>query len=419
VISRLLLVSALLGALALDGRAQPPDHVKDSAPASGNAQPAAQAPGLAEPAFVLKPAKGFLDDPFAIDGEGEKMAVLRTDSASFALVEIVELATGRTARAFKAGDPQKLFERVLFAGHGGGIVVITRDPGSGRRWAQNFSPDGKPLGQVGPVTDFGTAARGEQEILVGWDRRPASGGGTSYVITQYRRDGLGRVGKTHAYLASKDGQVAQPPLKIIAWQDGYTQILGQRPGGYDKAKDVRRPDQAALFDVLSGSFVLETEIEDVLAWAAARALGRNRPNRSVIAVLDDNQGSVILVDAFGRRTTLALDAPVENYEPKSLIEQEEPAAHTLYFTLTLDPLNTEALARRKADKPYLDLYRVRQQPTPGKGAPAPTTDTVRLLRVPMDERPVAWVVGGRFFPVLRKHKSFSRGGTEIEVYRLP
>jgi len=39
--------------------------------------------------------------------------------------------------------------------------------------------------------------------------------------------------------------------------------------------------------------------------------------------------------------------------------------------------------------------------------------------VPLDDRPVSWVVGGQFVALLRKHKSFSRGGTEIEVYRLP
>ena len=35
--------------------------------------------------------------------------------------------------------------------------------------------------------------------------------------------------------------------------------------------------------------------------------------------------------------------------------------------------------------------------------------------MPLDDRPVSWVVGGHYMALLRKHKSFSRGGTEIEV----
>jgi hypothetical protein len=36
----------------------------------------------------------------------------------------------------------------------------------------------------------------------------------------------------------------------------------------------------------------------------------------------------------------------------------------------------------------------------------------------MDERPAAWVASGGYAAVLRKHKSFSRGGAELELYSL-
>lgn len=381
------------------------------------AAPVAAEPELAKPAFVLKPAKGFIDDPFVIDSAGARLAVIRTDSASFALIELVDLASGQTTRAFAAGNPQQLFDRVLFAGGPeSGVVVISKDASNGRRTAQHFGADGKPIGQVGPVTDFGTTTRGGVPILVGWDRRTAASGDTTYTVAQYKLDGLARVGKPRAFVISKDGMLSQPPLKVISWQDGYAQIVGQRPGGFDKAKDMRLPDRAVVFDALEGALSSEQEIGDVLGWAVATQIRRTQLNRTLFAAISDEQDAVQLIDALGRRTPLTLGTPVQNYERKSLAEQEDSPARTLYFSLTLDPLNPDALGRQKADKPYIDLYRVRAPRADARAAGAPETE--RILRAPVDERPVTWVVGGRYVALLKKHKTFSRGGSEIQVYAL-
>src|SRR4051812_35578034 len=198
----------------------------------------AAADELAKPTFVLKPEKGFIDDPFAVDGSSARLALLRTDSASFALVEIVDLNTGKTRRAFAAGNPQQLFDRVLFAGGDDtGIVLVTRDSVTSRRSAQYFGADGRPLGLVGPVTDFGTITRGGVSYLVAWDRRTAASGQTTYTVAQYKLEGLAKVGKPRAYVINKDGTLAQPAMKVVTWQDGYSQLVGERPGGYDKKKD--------------------------------------------------------------------------------------------------------------------------------------------------------------------------------------
>jgi len=368
------------------------------------AQAAAPA-AAAKPAFVIKADRGFIDDPFAIDDAGERLAVLRTDSASYARVDIVDLGTGATRSSVKLGDTGALYERVLFAG-AGGVVVITRDPGEGRRSAQHYSADGKPLGFAGPVTDFAVRKSGGRTVLVAWDRRPTSDGGTSFAVAQHQLERLTRIGKSHGYQVGKDGMLAQPRLKLVAWQDGYGQVVGQRPGGYDKKKDVRQPDRAAVFDLLQETFVSETEIGDVLGWTYVAGLRRTRPNRTRLVVVTDEQDGVQLVDATGRKTPMALAVGFDQYDARSLREQEE--ADALYFSISIDPLNTAALARRKADPAFLDIYRV----------PGGTTQATRVLRVTLDDRPVTWVAGARHAAVLRKHKSFSRGGAELEVYPL-
>jgi hypothetical protein len=206
---------------------------------------------------------------------------------------------------------------------------------------------------------------------------------------------------------------------VVTWQDGYAQIVGERPGAYDKKKDARQPARAAVLDALTGAIVSDNEIADLHGWALASQLRRTNLNRTLLAVVTDEQDGVEVIDTAGRRLPLALPggARVQNYDRKSLREQEDPARRALYFSLGLDPLNPDALGRQKADKPYLDLYRVQLAQSGVSGDARP--DTARLLRATLDERPVTWVLHGGYVVLLRKHKSFTRGGNELEVYALP
>jgi hypothetical protein len=362
-----------------------------------------------KPVFAMRSDKGFIDDPFAVDAETNRLALLRTDSASFAALEIIDLGTRKVTQAFRVGDPHALFDRVLFAGPKGGLVVITRHPSTGQRTAQLFGPDGKAAGAIGPATDFATSSRGAVSTLVAWDRKTAATGETAYVVSQHRLDTLARLGTSRSWTIGKDGALKSPPLNVITWQEGYTQIVGQKPGAYDAKKDVRLPGKGAVLDAFSGAFLSEFEIGDVTAWTVVSQLRRTRVNRTLLAVINDERDAISVVDASGRRSPLTLPVPMRNYDPKSLAEQEA-ANRTLYFGLSLDPLNPEALGRQRADKPFFDLYRVRVS--------GDSVDTTRLLHVAIDERPVAWKVSGTLAAVLKKHKSFSRGGSEIEVYTV-
>ena len=387
------------------------------APPTTAPTPTPTPPGADRPVRVIPAPKGFIDDPIAVDGEGARLAFIRTDSASFARLEIVDLRSGAPRASFAVGDPQQLFERVVFAGASGGIVVITRDPGSDRRSAQHFSPEGRALGHAGPATDFGVTTRGERAYLVSWDRRTLASGATTYVVGQHRLDGLTRSGKPRGYTVGKDGQLAQPAMKMLGWQDGYSQIVGQKAGAYDKAKDFRQPDRAAVIDALDGRTVVDADIGDLMAWATGNLLRRQRPNRSLFVVLSDGEDAVLLSDPFGRRVELALAGTFSHYDPRTLTEQEDPGGRTLYFSFETDPLHPEALARRKAEPAFIDVYRARMRAPPDAKA-APAVETRRLVRAALGDRRAAWAASEAYVILLRKHKSFSRGGNELEVYEV-
>jgi hypothetical protein len=373
----------------------------------------------AQSRFSIHAEKGFIDDPFALSPKSRSLAVLLTDAASFARVDVIDLETGRPRRTVALGDPQRVFERVLFAEDGVGLVLLSRDAGSGRRSAQFFDGNGKPAGLVGPAAEFGVAVREGERFLIGLSRTTVPAG-EAFTVARYRLAGLGRVGKSKTVVISKSDELRAPPLKSVSWQDGHAVIVGASPGGYDKARDVRVPDQAAMYDVLAGNFTWKGDIADVVAWATASELRHKLDGRSLFAILAADNQSFELVDWLGRRGTLDLPVPLRYYDASTLVELEDAATPSLFFSLAIDPLHPEALARRKKDPSYLDIYWAR--PAAAKSNQAnkePLRPAIsRLLRALVDDRPTTWLAAGSYAAVLRKHKNFSRGGNLLEVFPL-
>jgi len=120
----------------------------------------------AAPSFVRKAEKGFIDDPMAIDNSGQFLAAIRTDSASFADLAHIDLTTGKTTSSFSLGSGQQIFERIVFTGAGRSIILVSRDPASGKRSAVRFDDTGKVTGNLGPADEIAFPQRGERRYAV-------------------------------------------------------------------------------------------------------------------------------------------------------------------------------------------------------------------------------------------------------------
>jgi hypothetical protein len=390
--------SRLMGALGLVLWATP-------APAAGKG-----GPKPLEPEHELKPAEGYFDETFALEPGGNRLYAVRTDGATFAKLEVIDLGSGKTTASFDLPKNQAAIERLEPLPDGKGVVLVTREGSAEepRFSATLFDGAGKAGAKVGPVAAFGRPLESQGDLLVAFERRAgAREGDTTYTITPYKLDTLTPSGKPRVYKTTAGGELKTPPFRLLDFNDGYARAVGERPRAYDKQTDVRQPARTAILDTLTGKILREAEIGDVMAWLEAVKLRARHPGRAVFAELNQGDSGVDVVDAMGTRKPVELAVPYGLYDSKSLTDQEGPEPGALFFGIAVDPLNPEAVKRQKPDLPMLDLYGAAK-------AEAPPTWRGRIFM----PRNVTWRAGFGKVVVLKRFKSFTRGGDELDVYKL-
>jgi hypothetical protein len=360
-----------------------------------------------DPEHALKPPEGYFDEAFALEPGAGRLYLVRTDGATFAKLEIADLATGKTTGSFDLPKGQWAVERLEPIGDGKGVVVVSREgtPEAPVLVATLIDGAGKAGPKVGPAQAFGRP-NGHPELLLAFDRKlGAKEVDVTYTVTPYKLETLAAVGKPRLYKAV-GGELKTPPFRVLDFVDGYGRAVGEIPRAYVKKDDVREPPRMATLDTLTGKLGDEAAISDVLAWAQAAKLRARHPGRAVFADLNPDDSGVDVVDAMGKKRPAELAVPFTLYDPKSLSDQEGPEANALYFGIAVDPVNPEAVKRQKADLPMLDVYGSR-----GDGSP----ELRGRIFVP---RAVSWRAGYGKLVVLKRFKSFTRGGDELDVYKL-
>jgi hypothetical protein len=357
---------------------------------------------------VIKPAEGTFDDAFALDAGARRAALIRSDGETFAKLEIVDLATGATASSWDLPRELRSVERLELLPEGKGVLLIARQPAPRpepgvpppppRFSAAVVDAAGRLVAMTGPAAAFGS--RPGSPLLVALDRddlrSDVGTAGTTYTLTPLELPTLAPAGKPRVYRADAGGDMASPPFRILGFCDGYTRALGERPGG-----------RRGVLDTLTGKITDEAEIGDALGWARAARLRADHPDRGRFATLNPDRAGVDIVDEMGNSRPAALAIPFSLYDPTSLRDQEGPERGALYFSVAVDPLNAEAVKRRKPDLPMLDLYA-----SSGGGARTKLRGRVFI------PRPVTWKAGYDNLVVLKRAKKPARGGDELQVYRL-
>ena len=340
---------------------------------------------------------------------GARLYAIRTDGASFAKLEVIDVATGKTTASFDLPAGQPAIESLEPVGDGKGVVLISHagTPEAPALTATLVDAAGKVAAKVGPAQRFGRPSVAPRDELLAFDRKAgAHDNDVTYTITPYHLDTLAPAGKPRVY-RTVGGELKTPPFRVLDFVDGYSRAIGERPRVYDKKADVREPPRMATLDTLTGKVIQETEIGDVMAWAQAAKLRADHPGRAVFAELNQDRPGVDVVDAMGTREPVELAVPFAFYDPKSLGDQAGPEPDALYVAMAIDPVNPEAVKRKKADLPMLDVY----------ARPAAHDKATMRGRI-FIPRNVAWRAGYGKIVLLKRFKSFTRGGDELDVYTL-
>jgi hypothetical protein len=375
----------------------------------------AKTPKQLEPRQVLKPTagEGYFDDVFAIDGDGKRIAVIRTDGATFSKLEVFDTASGKPSSTFSLPNSGLVpVEMELLPGNAG-VVIVGRDKPDDLAplYAFRFDGAGKPGGKVGPATAFGRPpadGSARARLLVAFTRKlGAKGAEATFTVAPYDIATLAPAGKPRTHKVDVAGDLKPPGVRFIGFFDGYTRVFSERPGSYDKAADVRSPAKMAIVDAITGKVDKEGPIADYVGWAQTGQLRKQHLGRSLFVELNDDSSGVDVVDAMGKKKPAALAVPFHLYDSRSLRVEEGPTPGQLTFALAVDPLNPDAVQRQKADLPMLDVYSA----DVGNG-------TVKLRGRVFTPRPITWRSRADVLVVLKRWKNFSRGGDELQIYDL-
>jgi hypothetical protein len=339
---------------------------------------------------------GFIDDPFALRDDGKAIAFITTDGATTATLHLADVGGSEVKVAGAPTDAVALHwlapSRVL--------IVAGKD---GAERAQLFTPSGPDQQKLGPFGQLALATVDGKRAIVTYCRTDKKG--IEHTLTAYAAENL-KLLKRKSWREDAEGQLklASTTVKPLWWDDGFTVMGALRAGEFDKARDMRRPDRYARVDAFSGKILDEKEVQDVLGFAEVGKLRRDAPKQSVLVHFSDDRHKLLVTDGISTYD-VPLPRPIWKYDPDTLAWQTLDDKRVT-FSLTIDPVNPDAVRRKKADIDEIDLYGLDRQ----------THAVHPLLRLNGEGRRTSWRIAAGRLLLLRKGKGFDRGGVALELY---
>ncbi len=367
----------------------------------------------AEPLWTYKPDKGFVDDPIAFSPDGEMLVYFHTDSATFTKMVLVKMSEAfKVTRVIDLADANMVPRRVAFTPNSKRVVLIWMDGYKGTLAATTYSvATGKPGKTYGPTnyTEL-VRVRGKQVIALTTLKELRKGGAwhrTTFINTED--------GKKVTFLKTKvkaDFTLPEPPVRVISWEPGHRSFIGLRPGKYDKKKDIRLPDVGLRYNLLQQKEVWAEAPKDLPAWELAIKMRPGHEGQMRYMEVSGDLKKLYYVDEKNGLVELQGKVPWAKYDHESLKQWESWDRQTLFFSLTVDPVNPAAVARKKEDPERVDIYALNR------------AGDLKLLGKVMTGRKkgratitkFGWSVGAKNFAYLKKLKGFARGGKELQIY---
>lgn len=361
-----------------------------------------------KPLFKVAPERGFIDDALAFDATGQRLAYIHSDSATFLDVIVLGVPSFKQELKIAVAGATKVPHRLLFSADGTRLIFIWADTRSGKQGVQLFdlTKNGKLVKEAKDASKIAVVEHGGQQLIAVATEKQDRKGNNTVNVALHRLKDLRRLKRTTLKVGA-DNLIARPPVRLLYWEPGMVQLVGMKKGKYDKKRDMRLPDIASRWDLIRQKELWSQEPKDLVLWNRALTFRNSHAGQYRFVHVGESQKNLYLVTRNNDLSKLKVPVKWGLYEPRSLKQHESWDGKTLYFSLTIDTVNAEAVARKKADAERADLYRV-----DAAGALEP------LGRIFTDKRRFGFAVGGQRFAYLRKLKGFGRGGKALEIYPI-
>jgi hypothetical protein len=163
-----------------------------------------------------------------------------------------------------------------------------------------------------------------------------------------------RIAAGHAFELDSTGTNKALDFHVNHWSDGWTKAYGIKGGEWDPKENQRTADVEATYDLIAGKFIDRHPIQDLFEQRKRYQVLADA-NGALDFVRMDTFNTSVVVWRAGKPLTLELDQLMAQYDPKSLQGDLQPDA--TWFALEVDPVNPDAVARKKADPRYLDIFK--------------------------------------------------------------
>ena len=372
--------------------------------ARGEAKPPTPALIGATAVAQLTAPSGFVDDVVASDES--RLAYVVADASTIAQLHVVTLATKAdlavdvAAITLHPTAVTLLGDRAFVVGtgeDGNQVAALVELEAKGKK------PAGTVVYKLGPATDITVITR-DGKPRVALHKASPSKVGTRHEVELDEIDTGKRIATGHPFEVDASGKEVAIDFRVNHWADGMTRAIGIKGGEWTKQADTRSPDMEATYDLITGKVLDRAPITDLFEQRRRfQALAEAKGQIDFLRMAWDNSG--VQAWLHGKPHAIALDQPMSNYDPKSLQGAVLPDG-SAWIALKVDPVNPDAVARKKADPEYLDLFFA--------GPDGKATRRVRVAALGLRHR---FGVAGDKLWLLERNHGFERGGRSLTIYK--
>jgi hypothetical protein len=358
-------------------------------------------------AWSFKPDKGFIGDPMAFDAGETQFAYIHTDSAKFLNIIVRATSGFKKTAEIKIDNPAAIPKQLAFTQNGKRLVFVWMDGHKGTRSATLFDIAAqKAVKKIGPADHVALIPHKGQQVVTLTTTKTDKKGGNNFTVSAHRTTDFRKVARGTTYVQA-DLRLRKPKVRLLYWEPGHASLVGMQKGKYDRKRDIRLPERGTRYNVLLRKVTWSEETKEVVAWTKATTMRPNNKGQLRFLQVADDLKTIHYVDRDNTLGTVKTPLKWRHYEPKSLVQVESWDGKDLHFSVTIDPVNPDAVKRKKADKERCDLYRLDPGPR-----------VTPLGRVLTRKRTFTWAAGKRFFSYLYKLRGFGRGGKEVAIFKV-